>query len=319
MAVSIGYTLSSEEQKPLEIVANAKRAEDAGFQFLSISDHFFPWTHTQGEAPFVWTSLGAISQATRDIPVMTGVTCPIMRIHPVILAQAAATAACLLEGRFMFGVGTGENLNEHVVGMGWPNINVRRQMMIEAVEIIRQLWTGKLIDLQGGYFTVDQARIFSLPEKLPPMLVSAIGPKTAVTAGEIGDGLVTTSPNAKVISNFKKSGGEGKPIYAQATVCYDPDEAKAKELAAKYWPTSAVGGQSSQELPMPLHFEQVAKDVTPEKIAKEIVCGPDKQKHIDQIKQFAEAGITHVYIHQVGPKQEEFFKFYEKEILPEFV
>lgn len=318
-STQIGYTLSSEEHPAKDLVENATYAEDAGFAFASISDHFSPWTNTQGQSPFVWTVLGALSQATNRIPIITGVTCPILRIHPVIIAQAAATTASLFDGRFLFGVGTGENLNEHVVGLGWPNINTRQGMLREAIEIIRQLWTGELTDIQGAYFRVDQAKIYSLPDKLPPILISALGPRSAILAGEIGDGLVTTSPKETVISQFRESGGEGKPVYAQATVCYDQDEASAKETAAKFWPTSAVEGQASQELPMPLHFEQAAKDVTPEKIASSIVCGPDKQRHIDQIQKYIDGGVTHVYIHQVGPNQKEFIDFYAKEILPEFV
>ncbi len=318
MAVSIGYTLSSEEHRPEVLVKNARLAEEAGFGFLSISDHFHPWIDAQGQSGFVWAVLGAISQSTKKIPVMTGVTCPIMRIHPVILAQAAATTACLLEDRFIFGVGTGENLNEHVVGEGWPNINRRMEMLQEAVEIIREVWEGRVTDIPGAYFTVDQARIYSLPQTLPKITVSAMGTKSAQLAGEIGDGLVTTSPNKEVIDVFKESGGEGKPIYGQASVCYDVDEKKAMQTAAKYWPTSAISGQASQELPMPLHFEQLAKDVTPDKIGESMVCGANKKRHLEQIQQYIDAGFTHVYIHQVGPNQEEFIKFYAEEILPEF-
>ena len=316
--VVIGCTLSSEEQVPVDLVKNAQKAEEAGFEFLSISDHYFPWVDAQGQSAFVWSVLGGISQVTKKVPVMTGVTCPIMRIHPVILAQAAATTAALFGDRFMFGVGSGENLNEHVVGMGWPNINIRLEMLEEAVAVMRELWIGKLTDLRGAYYSVDQARIYSLPAKPPPVLVSAMGPKAAELAAKIGDGLVTTSPDQKTIETYKANGGEGKPIYGQITICYDENEQRAKETAAKIWPNSAISGQASQELPMPLHFEQLAQSVTPEVIAQQVVCGSNKQKHLDQIQQYIEAGFTHIYIHQVGQNQAEFMNFYQEQILPEF-
>ena len=316
--VSIGCTLSSEEQTPVDLVKNAQKAEEVGFEFLSISDHYFPWVDAQGQSAFVWSVLGGISQVTKKVPVMTGVTCPIMRIHPAILAQAAATTAALFGNRFMFGVGTGENLNEHIVGMGWPNINIRLEMLEEAVAVMRELWTGKLTDLRGAYYSVDQARIYSLPTKSPPVLVSAMGPKAAELAAKIGDGLVTTSPDQKTIEAYKSHGGEGKSIYGQITICYDENEQRAMETAAKIWPNSAISGQASQELPMPLHFEQLAESVTPEVIAQQVVCGSNKQKHLDQIQQYVEAGFTHIYIHQVGQNQAEFMNFYQEQILPEF-
>ena len=316
--ISIGCTLSSEEQTPVDLVKNAQKAEEAGFEFLSISDHYFPWVDAQGQSAFVWSVLGGIAQVTKKVPVMTGVTCPIMRIHPAILAQAAATTAALFGNRFIFGVGTGENLNEHIVGMGWPNINIRLEMLEEAVAVMRELWTGKLTDLRGAYYSVDQARIYSLPAKPPPVLVSAMGPKAAELAAKIGDGLVTTSPDQKTIETYKSHGGEGKPVYGQITICYDENEQRAMETAAKIWPNSAISGQASQELPMPLHFEQLAQSVTPEVIAQQVVCGSNKQKHLDQIQQYAEAGFTHIYIHQVGQNQAEFMNFYQEQILPEF-
>ncbi len=316
--VSIGYALSSEEQTPRQLIDNARLSEKAGFDFISISDHFHPWTNSQGQSPFIWTILGGIAEATEQIPIMTGVTAPIIRIHPVILAQATATTAALLEGRFLFGVGSGENLNEHVVGLGWPNIKIRHAMLRESIEIIRELWNGKLTNIHGSYYTVDQARIYTLPEQRPPIIISALGPKAARLAGEIGDGLVTTSPNKAVLDTFDQAGGKGKPKYIQVTVCYDTDEQRAKETAAKIWPNAVVSGQASQELPMPLHFEQLAKEATPDKISEMVVCGPDKQQHIEQIQQCINAGFSHVYIHQVGQNQAEFIKFYQEQIIPEF-
>lgn len=315
---SLGYTLSAEELAPQLLVENARKAEEAGFDFLSISDHYFPWVDAQGQSPFVWSVLGAISGVTSEVSVMTGVTCPTMRIHPVILAQASATTATLFQGRFMFGVGTGENLNEHVVGLGWPNINTRLEMLREAVKLIRELWSGKLIDIQGAYFTADQARIYTLPDSPPPVLVAGTGSKSAELAGQIGDGLVSTAPQLDVVKEFADSGGEGKPVFGQVTVCYDTDEQRAKETAAEFWPNAAISGQASQELPMPLHFEQLSKDVTPDKMAEQVVCGPDKEAHKQQIQQYIDAGFTHIYIHQIGPNQDAFMQFYQKEIFPEF-
>ena len=314
--ISIGYTLSSEEHTPQDLITIAQHAEQAGFEFLSISDHFHPWVDAQGESAFVWSILGALSQATEKIPIMTGVTAPIMRIHPVILAQATATTAALLNGRFLFGVGTGENLNEHVVGLGWPNINTRLQMLEEAIGLIRELWKGTLTDIQGSYFTIDQARIYSLPQQPPPIIISATGPKSAMLAGQIGDALVTTGPQTKVIEAFQKAGGQSKPIYGQVTVCYDQSEQKAKQIAARNWPNTMVSGQASQELPMPIHFEQLTSSLTPDQIAEKVPCGPDPQKHLEQIQSYLQAGFTHIYIHQIGPNQKECMDFYQSQIIP---
>ena len=317
--VAIGYTLSSEEQAPVDLVKNAQKAEQIGFEFLSISDHYFPWVDAQGQSAFVWSVLGGISQVTKKIPVMTGVTCPILRIHPAILAQASATTAALFGNRFWFGVGTGENLNEHVIGMGWPNINMRLEMLEEAVAVMRELWTGKLVDLRGAYYSVDQARIYSLPAKPPPVLVSAMGPKAAELAAKIGDGLVTTTPDSKTIEMYKAKGGEGKPIYGQITVCFDEDEKKAAETATKYWPNTTISGQASQELPMPLHFEQLTQSVTPDKIAEQVPCGPKVEKYIEAINSYREAGFTHIYLHQIGPEQDKFLTFYQQTLQPELL
>jgi G6PDH family F420-dependent oxidoreductase len=224
----IGYTLSSEEHGPQTLINNAALAEDAGFDFVGISDHFAPWTETQGHSSFVWTVLGGIAQATADIGVLVEVTCPIMRYHPAIVAQAAATSASLLEGRFSLGVGTGEYLNEHVVGEGWPHIDVRREMLAEAVDIIRKLWSGHYIDHYGEYFTVEQGKIYTLPDELPPIIVSGLGPKSIALAGQIGDGLVSLAPSPEFIKTFDDNGGRGKSKYAQINVCY----ASTREEAA---------------------------------------------------------------------------------------
>src|SRR5215213_6619023 len=199
---SWGYTLSSEEHPPQVLVANAERAERAGFDFLSISDHYHPWIREQGQSPFVWSTIGAIAARTSRIRLGVGVTCPIMRIHPAIVAQAAATSACLLEGRFFLGVGTGEALNEHVVGQRWPNIETRREMLSEAVAVMRRLWSGETVDHRGRHYTVENARLFTVPEEPPPVVVSAFGEEAARLAAADGDGIWGTSPQSSLLETF---------------------------------------------------------------------------------------------------------------------
>ncbi len=312
----IGYALSSEEFPPRDLIGYACRAEQAGFTFAMISDHFHPWIDRQGHSPFVWSVIGGIAQATQRLVVGTGVTCPTMRIHPAIIAQAASTVAAMMPGRFFLGVGTGENLNEHILGDRWPPHDVRLEMLEEAVEVIRLLWQGNTQTYRGLYYVVENARIYTLPEQLPPIMVAASGPRAAEAAGRIGDGLVTTAPKADILQRFQAEGGSGKPAYGQLTVCWASDEADARRLAYEHWPTAAVRGELTQELPTPAHFAQAAKMVREEDIAQAIICGPDPERHLAGIREFVEAGYDHVYIHQVGPNQEGFFHFYEHEVLP---
>ena len=315
--INLGYTLSSEEHRPNDLIANGQRAEAAGFEFLSISDHFHPWLDAQGQASFVWSTLGGLAQATSTIRVGTGVTCPTIRIHPVIVAQAVASVADMFEGRFYLAVGSGENLNEHITGEHWPPVSVRQDMLREAVGLLRTLWRGKYTTEHGQYFTVENARIYTLPEKLPEIIVAAGGTDAAQMAAEIGDGIDSTSPDKEVIQTFEQHGGKG-PRYGQMTVCYGPDERTATELALKQWANSAVPGQLGQELALPLYFEQATQLVTAEQIGQSIVCGPDPAKYHEQIQQFVDAGFTHLYIHQVGPNQKEFIDFAQRELLPAY-
>lgn len=314
--VQLGYALSSEEHAPQKLIDDAQKAEQTGFSYALISDHYFPWLDTQGQSSFVWTVIGGISQRTKSLELGTGVTCPILRYHPAIIAQAAATAGALMEGRFFLGLGTGENLNEHIVAQGWPAINQRQEMLAEAIEIIRMLWEGGLKSYEGNYFRVEEARLYTLPDQLPPIYVAASGVHSATLAGQFGDGFITTSPEKKLVETFQKAGGKGKPVYGQLTVCVAKTEDEAVKTALKWWANSPVPGQLSQELKLPSFFEQAATLVTPEHIKKAIVCGSDPMKHLEKIKAFAKAGFDHIYIHQVGPDQEIFFRFYEKEILP---
>src|SRR5689334_4642254 len=193
--MEIGYSLSSEEFPPNDLVRYARAAEEAGFSFALISDHFHPWTSTQGQSPFVWSVIGAISQATRRLGLGTGVTCPIMRIHPAILAQAAATCAAMMPGRFFLGVGTGENLNEHILGEHWPTIDTRQDMLVEAIEVMRLLWRGRNENHRGRYYTVENAHLYSRPEKRPDVMIAAVGKRSAELAGRIADGLISTVPS----------------------------------------------------------------------------------------------------------------------------
>ncbi len=314
----LGYTLSSEENDSAALVAQAVRAEQAGFAFASISDHFHPWTDQQGQSPFVWGVLGAISQRTERLALMTGVTCPTTRIHPAIVAHAAATAATLLPGRFSLGLGSGENLNEHIVGDRWPPIPERQERLEEAIDVIRLLWRGEMSSHRGRHYSVENARLYTLPAELPPILVAVAGMRSAELAGRAGDGLVGTAPVAKTIERFRAGAGPEAPAYGQIHVCWAESEEEAKSTALKYWPNGAFSGNHFLELPLPAHFEEAAELVDEDDIAASVICGPDPQRHIEAIAEYAEAGYDHVYVHQVGPDQDGFFDFYEREILAKF-
>ena len=312
----IGYKLCSEEQSPQELIDCARRAEEVEFDFAMISDHYHPWIDQQGQSSFVWAVIGAVSQVTERIKIGTAVTCPTVRIHPAIVAQAAATAAVMLPGRFVLGVGSGENLNEHILGDHWPAIDVRHEMLEEAVEVIRLLWQGGQQSHYGNYYTVENARIYTLPDEPPPILIAAGGPQAAELAGRIGDGMCATSPDKELKQKFEKAGGKGKPCYAEMAVCWAEKESEARRTAHKYWPTVAIKGELTQVLPVPAHFEQATQMVKEEDVAKEIICGADSERYLAQINQYAEAGYDYVWLHQVGPDQEGFFRFIESEVFP---
>ena len=315
--VALGYAISSEEHAPDALVRNARRAEAIGFEYALISDHFHPWTSRQGESPFVWGVIGAIAEATDDLRLGTGVTCPTIRMHPAIVAHAAATAAVQLPDRFFLGVGTGENLNEHVHGDRWPPHDVRLEMLEEAVDVIRSLWEGGMQSHRGTHYTVENAQLFTLPDSPPPIHVAAGGPSAASAAAEIGDGLITTAPDAGLVDTFSDAGGDG-PTYGQMTACWAETADEAREIAYEWWPNGAIGGELGQLLPTPAHFEQAAELVEPEDLAETIPTGPDPDEHVETIETYADAGYDHVYVHQIGPDQEGFFEFYEEEVLPRF-
>lgn len=313
---TLGYKLSSEEFGPRELLRVARLAEESGFQFALISDHFHPWTDAQGQSPFVWSVIGGLAEATSRLVVGTGVTCPTMRTHPAIIAQAAATAAVMLPGRFFLGVGTGENLNEHIVGARWPSVDVRQDMLEEAVAVIRQLWRGGYQDHHGRFYAVENARVYTRPDSPPPIMVAASGTKAAQLAGRIGDGLVATEPAREVVEHFEAAGGRGKPRYAEISVCWARDEASARRTAHRQWPIAAMLGPLATELPVPAHFEAAAEMVTEDAVAEAVVCGPDAERHLAGIRQYVDAGFDHVCVHQIGPDQEGALRFYAREVLP---
>ena len=313
--VSFGYTLSSEEHGPRDLVRNARRAEEAGLDFVSISDHYHPWVSAQGHSPFVWSVLGGIAEATERIQVGVGVTCPTVRIHPAILAQATATTALLLEGRFFWGVGSGEALNEHILGDRWPSAPVRLEMLEEAVEVVRKLWTGETVDHRGRYYEVENAKLFDPPTEAPPIIVSGFGPVAVELAGRIGDGYWGHSPEAELVDAYAEAGGKG-PRYAQLNVCWAEDEASARRTVYEIWPNTGVPGQLSQDLPTWTHFEEAVEMVTEEDAAKSVPCGPDVGPVVESVREYVDAGYDHLYFHQIGPDQEGFLRFWERELAP---
>jgi coenzyme F420-dependent glucose-6-phosphate dehydrogenase len=311
----IGYTLSCEEFGPRELVGFAKRAEETGFDFLSASDHFHPWVDRQGNSPFVWGVLGGVAQVTERVRVGTGVTCPTIRIHPAIVAHATATAAAMLPGRFWLGVGSGENLNEHVIGQRWPPVRDRLAMLEEAVALIRELWKGELTSHRGRHYLVHNARLYTLPEEPPAIVVAAGGTTAAEVAGRIGDGLVVVSPDSETIEAWRAAGGEG-PVYGQVHVCWARSEEEGRRTALEWFPNIALPGELSQELPQPAHFEQAASLLSEDDMADVVASGPDPERHVEMIGRFVDAGCDHVYAHQIGPEQEAMLDFYEREVLP---
>ena len=301
-----------------QLVDNAVSAEEAGFSFALISDHYHPWIDRQGQSPFVWSVIGAIANATQRLELGTGVTCPTIRIHPAIIAQAAATAAQLMPGRFFLGVGSGENLNEHILGDKWPPVEARQEMLEEAIEVIRLLWQGGEQNFDGSYYVVENARVYSLPQELLPIYVAAAGPNAAEVRGRLGDGIIGTAPKSETMKAFDEAAAAASPVTARLLSVGPKTSEEARETAFEIWPNAAMSGQLSQELALPAHFEQVVPMVTKEKVAEEITCGPDVKQHIDAICEYVDAGYDHVCVHQIGPDQSGFMNFYQREVLPGF-
>jgi G6PDH family F420-dependent oxidoreductase len=314
--VELGYAFSSEEHGPLDLVRHARAAEEAGFGFGLISDHFHPWIPRQGHSPFVWSVIGGIAGATERFRLGTGVTCPLIRIHPAIVAQAAATSAAFMPGRFFLGVGTGENLNEHVLGDRWPAPDERIEMLEEAVEVIRLLWRGGTQTHRGKHYTVDHACIYTLPDEPPPIYVAASAPNAAELAGRLGDGLIAVQPDEEIVQTFERAGGAGKPKVGMVHVCWAESAEEALQTAHELWPTSGLEGPLNQELALPEYFAAAAAGVTEEEIAEAVPHGPDPGPMLEEIRAYAEAGFTHAYVHQIGPDQQGFLDFAQRELLP---
>jgi G6PDH family F420-dependent oxidoreductase len=309
-----GMTLSSEEHAPARLVELAVAGEAAGFDFLGISDHFHPWVTDQGHSPFVWSVLGAVAAST-DIDVAVGVTCPIVRLHPAIVAHAAATTSLLLEGRFTLGVGTGEALNEHVLGNRWPPPATRRAMLEEAVEVMRRLWTGETVEHRGDFYEVENARLFDPPTDPIPVVVSGFGPAAVDLAARIGDGFWGHEPDQDVVGRFESAGGSG-PRYAQVRLCWDSDVERAREVLHRRWPNQGLSGQVVQDLPTWTHFEQATSMLTLDQTVGSTPCGPDVGPVVELVDSFVSAGYDHLYFHQVGEDWDGFLDFWRAELEP---
>lgn len=298
--VQIGYTMMTEQRAPRDLVADAVDAERAGFDFSVISDHYFPWLDEQGHAPYAWAVLGAAAQATSKLPLMTYVTCPTFRYHPAVVAQKAATLQLLSEGRFRLGLGSGENLNEHVAGRGWPAVSVRHAMLAEAVEIVRTLFGGGYVTRHGRYFTVDGARLWDLPDRPPPIGVAVSGPASCELAGRLADLVIAVEPDAALIAGFAAHGGAGKPAVGQLPVCWDRDRGTAVRRAHEQFRWFGGGWKVNAELPGTAGFAAASRFVRPEDVAGSVPCGDRVEDFVDAVRPYAEAGFGEVALIQIG-------------------
>ncbi|MEU1014182.1 LLM class F420-dependent oxidoreductase [Streptomyces sp. NPDC005900] len=315
--VQIGYTMMTEQAGPRALVEDLVAAERAGFDFSVTSDHYFPWLESQGHSPYAWSVLGAAAQATSRIPLMTYVTCPTVRYHPAVIAQKAATMQLLSEGRFRLGLGSGENLNEHVVGAGWPSPQVRLEMLEEAIDIIRALFTGDNVNHQGSHFDVANARLWDLPDELPPIGVAVSGERSCSLAGRLADLVIATEPKAGLLDSFDRHGGGGKPRVGQLPVCHDTDKDAAIARAHDQFRWSVGGWPVNSELPGPSGFAGATRHVTPEDIARQIPCGDDVDDFVAAVRPYVEAGFTEIALVQVGgDHQRTFIDWAEKNLLP---
>jgi G6PDH family F420-dependent oxidoreductase len=315
--MQIGYTMLCEQTSPKQLVTDLVRAEQLGFDFSVISDHYFPWIEEQGHSPYAWSVLGAAAQATERIGLMTFVTCPTMRYHPAVVAQKAATVGLLSDGRFTLGLGAGENLNEHVIGRGWPSADVRHVMLAEAADVIQQLLGGGYVSYRGQQVTVDSAKLWDLPPARIPVAIAASGARSARLAAEHGDALIAVSPDADVVRKFADAGGAGKNAYGQVAVCYGRDRGEAADYAARMWAWSAAGWKAMAELPGPDAFASYSQFVRPADITATVPCGPDPEPYLQAVGEYEKAGFSHVALVQVGAeRQEEFFSFAESKLLP---
>ncbi|MBQ0986904.1 LLM class F420-dependent oxidoreductase [Streptomyces sp. F63] len=315
--VHIGYTMLTEQAGPRELVGHVVRAEEAGFDFSVTSDHYFPWLTSQGHSPHAWTVLGAAAQATSRIPLMTFVTCPTMRYHPAVVAQKAATLHLLSEGRFRLGLGAGENLNEHITGGGWPAVDVRHEMLEEAVDIIRALFGGGYVNHHGTHFDVESAKVWDLPDEPPPIGIAVSGDQSGELAGRMADLVIAVEPKRELLEAFDRYGGAGKPRVGQVPVCYDTDRDAAVRRAHEQFRWFGSGWKVNSELPGPASFEAATQFVRPDDVAEAIPCGDDVSAFVEAVRPFAEAGFTEVALVQIGGEsQHAFLDWSEKTLLP---
>jgi G6PDH family F420-dependent oxidoreductase len=308
-----GYSLMCELYHPNDLLDQAARAEEAGFDFVTISDHFHPWLYSHEHSPYAWSVLGALAAQTSRLELVSLVTCPTIRYHPAIVAQKAATIAAMSGGRFHLGVGAGENLNEHVVGRGWPPASIRHVMLAEAIEIMRALWSGGFHSHHGDHFTVEDARIYTLPDAPPPVHVAVSGSESVALAAQAGDGMVATQPLPELTQAFDRATGGGKPKYGQLAVAVGDDEAPARRLAHERFRFSAPGWKVMSELPNPVNFEAATEKVREEDVAEMVSCGPDPDRHAQAIRQWTDAGFDRVAIVQIG-EPERFFDMWQREL-----
>ena len=313
--LKLGYKLMSEEHPPIDLVRNAQRAEHAGFDFAAISDHYFPWLEEQGHSPLAWPVLGAITHATQRLGLMTAATCPILRYHPAVVAQGAATLALLSNNRFSLGLGSGERLNEHVIGAGWPGVSERHARFGEAVDIIQGLLAGTLATYAGTHLKVENARLYDRPSVKPPVVIAAGGPKAARFAGEKGDGLLATEPRSDLIEAFRAAGGSG-PCYAEVAMCCSAREDDARHTAHHYFRWSLTGWPVQAELPDSKAFAAASQYLSAEAVADKISCGPSAQGHLEAIGKFIDAGFDHLILVQIGRDQRYFFDLFARELAP---
>jgi G6PDH family F420-dependent oxidoreductase len=313
----IGYTMMCEQAGPKQLVRDVALAEQAGFDFAVISDHYFPWLESQGHSPYAWSVLGAAAQATDHIPLMTYVTCPIRRYHPAVVAQKAATMQLLSDGRFTLGLGAGENLNEHIVGGRWPIAGVRHAMLEEAVDIIRALWEGGSVTYRGKHFDVESAKVWDLPDAPPPIGIAVSGLGSCRLAGKHADVMIAVEPKPELGQMFDDAGGAGKPRIGQIALSYDPDPDIALKRAMDQFRWFTGNWRVNAELPVPASFDAASKTVREEDVLKQMPCGPDVQRHVAGIRAFEAAGFTHIALVQVGgDSQEEFISWAATELLP---
>lgn len=313
--VRFGYTLFSELNGPADLVSQARSAEEAGFAFAGISDHFHPWLDSHSDSPFAWSVLGAVAERTDRLDLMTLVTCPFLRYHPAIIAQAAATVAVMSDGRFTLGIGAGERLNEHVVGAGWPPADIRHEMLTESLEAMRALWEGEFTTYRGTHVTVEDARLYTVPDRPPQVAIAASGTESAGIAARLGDGIIAVEPDGALLEDFAAQGGRGKRRIGQIPLAYDADEAAAQEYAMRF-KFGLPGWKAMAELPNPVNFEAAVSAVRQEDVLGLVPAGPDPDVHVRGIRQFVDAGFDEVAVVQIGDDMDGFFRFWQEEVAP---